>query len=145
MASLVEIHDALAARLSTIPGLRSFGHPPQGVAPPVAFVVMTGWEAETMGRRASVKTHTFNIIVGTSQAVRPQDGYRALLEYADAESPKSVELAIHDGNDFGAGTFGGLPDTQAHVVSFETLGAEQMDAFEMYGGAFTVTVRTKGA
>ena len=145
MASLVQIHDGIAERLSTIEGLRVHAHPPQGVTPPVAFVMMSQLDTETMGRADAVKTHTFNVIVGTSQSVRPQDGYRALIEYADVTSPKSVEMAIHNGNDFAAGAFAGLASTHVYVASFEVLGAEQMDAFEMYGGLFTLLVRTKGA
>jgi hypothetical protein len=144
MATLADIHTALEKRLATIPGLQTRSHPPQGVKPPVAFVQMSSWETETMGRKGAVKRYDFSVIVGTSQGVRPQDGYAALVEFADFAGDRSIELAIRDGNSFADGTFAGLADTSAFVRSFNVLGSAQMDAYEMYGGEFTVEVHTKG-
>ena len=142
MATLREIHTAIETRLKTIPGLQTRSHPPQGITPPVAFVQMSRWDTESMSRRGW-KQYTFSVIVATSQSVRPQDGYQALIEYADSAGSKSIELAIWDGNDQSAGTFAGLPETDVHVAEFNVLGASAMDALELYGGEFQVTVLTK--
>jgi hypothetical protein len=143
MATLKDCHDALELRLKTIPGLRTFNNPPQGGTPPVAFMVLTDWSPSAMGR-ASLKTYRFDLYVLTATGVRSDVGYHALLEYADSSGPLSVELAIWDGNDRSASTFGGVPDTQAGVVGFRLLGQTKMDELQMYGGLFTVEIITKG-
>lgn len=144
MASLAELHDALADRLATISGLQVFAYPPQGVTPPVAFPELSGWQPIAMGRKGR-KTYTFTVRVFTAQALRPQDGYRVLMEFADSSGARSIDVAIWDGNDAAAGTFAGVADTSAFVSGFQVLGQDQIDAFEAYGGEFTVTVETKGS
>ena len=142
MATIADISDALAQQLATIPGLRVFDHPPQSTSPPVAFVVLQQWEPLAM-RRAGHKSYGFSVMVFTAQSVRPQDGYRALMEYADAGS-KSIELAVWDGNEPATGSFLGLANTSAQVTGFSVLGVDLIDAFEMYGGEFLIEVHTKG-
>lgn len=141
MASLAELHTGIKARLATISGLRPFDHPPQGESPPTAFMVLTSWQPATMSR-AHVVTYEFEVFVFTAESVRPVDGYRQLMEYADSAGTKSIEKAIWDGNDRPNGTFAGLANTEAHVAEFRVLGAVEIDAFQMYGGVFTVQVRT---
>jgi hypothetical protein len=143
MASLLELHEAIEARLATISGLRTFDHPPKGAAPPFAFVELGEWAPEAMSR-AGTKSYTFNVYVLTANSARPQDGYRPLMEYADSVGPHSVEMAIWDGNE-GSQSFAGLPKTNAHVASFNVLGTTPVDGVEMYGGRFVVEVRTQGA
>jgi hypothetical protein len=65
------------------------------------------------------------------------------MEYADSVGSKSIELAIWDGRSVEG--FAGLADTDAYVSEFSVLGSQQIDQLEMYGGVFTVTVRTRGA
>lgn len=144
MATLLECHDALQTRLETIPGLRTFNHPPQGGTPPVAFMVLSDWEPTAMGR-AGLKTYRFDVYVLTATVPGRADvGYHALLEYADSSGTRSVELAVWDGNDRTNGTFGMLSQTQARVAGFRLLGQTEMDALQMYGGLFTVEITTKG-
>lgn len=144
MATLREIHDALATQLETIDGLRCYAYPPQGSNPPVGFVTLDTTNPLAMGRQGWLE-HRFDVYVFTAQSTRPQDGYRTLIEYADHSGAKSVPLAVWDGNDRSAGTFAGLSNTSAHFESFAVLGADDVDAFEMYGGLFTVLVKTLGA
>lgn len=139
MATIVEVHDAIRDRLETAAGLRAFSYPPQGVDPPVAFVALESWEPSAFGRRAPHR-YQFFVYVFTASSARPQDGYTALMDYADLTGSKSINLAIWDGHV--AGSFAGLPETQAVVSRFQVLGAEQIDAYEAYGGLFTVTVST---
>ena len=141
MATLAACADAIEARLATISGLRVFDHPPQGAIPPAAFMVLTGWEPEAMGR-AGLKQVMFDVYVFTAETARPVDGYKALLEYADSSGAKSIDLAMWDG--MSGGVFGGLASTTAHVAGFRVLGEAEVDAFQMYGGVFTVEVHTKG-
>lgn len=145
MASLLDIHTALADRLETIDGLRVFAYPPQGASPPLGIVHHTGWAPAAMGQ-LTVVSATFEVHILTAESVRPQDGYQALLAYADWSGPKSVYQAIWTGNNQAAGTFGELPNTFASVdpEGFRLLGAEEVDNYQMYGGAFAVTARTKG-
>lgn len=142
MATLADIHKAIAAALDTVDELRVFDHPPQGVTFPSAYVALQGWQTETMGR-ASLKTYTFDVFVFTAQSTRPEDGYRRLVEYADVNAGRSIELALFDGNDPTTG-FGGLAGVTLSNVTFEVLGSTQIDAFEAYGGRFAVEVRAKG-
>jgi hypothetical protein len=144
MASLTDIHTALAARLSTIDGLRVFEYPPQGAAPPIALVRHVGWQPAAFSSLAYVNA-AFEIHLLTAESVRPQDGYQALLEFADWSGSKSVYQAVWAGN--AAGAFGGLADTFVSVdpEGFRLLGAEEVDAYQMYGGAFAVTAKTKGS
>lgn len=141
MATLAECHDALEARLATISGLRVFDHPPQDAAPPFAWPVFLGWEPNAMGRAGS-KIYRFSVYVFTAQSVRPQDGYKALMTYADSSGASSVELALWDGH--AAGVFGGLQNTTLYVSGFEVLGAEDVSSFQMYGGVFAVEIHTRG-
>jgi hypothetical protein len=144
MASLAEIHTALAARLSTIDGLRVFEYPPQGVSPPVGVVRHVGWQPAAF--QITVVDAMFEVHLLTAESARPQDGYQALLKFADWSGSSSVYQAIAAGNDPPNGSFGGLPNTSAAVdpEGFRLLGAEEVDAYQMYGGAFAVTARTKG-
>lgn len=144
MASLADIHGALAGRLSTIDGLRAFPHPPQAATPPVAYVHLVEWATQSFGR-SGPRTLTFEVVVLTSESVRPQDGYQRLVEFAD----ESVRNALWDGNANGVytGTYNGTTytctKTQVVVVpGFRVLGAQEMDELQMYGGAFTVSVTT---
>jgi hypothetical protein len=146
MASLAELHTALATRLATIDRLRVFAHPPQGASPPIGLVRHTGWTPAAFGQLGFV-TAVFEVHMLTAQSVRPQDGYDALLEYADWSGSRSVYQAIWTGNDQATKTFAGLVNTFASVdpEGFRLLGAEEVDAYQMYGGAFAVTVKTKGS
>ena len=144
MATLQQVHDAVSGQLEMIDGLRCFPHPPQGVTPPVAFVALDTTEPTSMGRQ-SWEFYRLSVFVFTAQSVRPQDGYRALLEYADPEGAKSVPLTIWDGNDRSAGSYGAATNTQIHVEGFAVLGVDQIDAYEMYGGVFTLGVHSRGS
>ena len=143
MASLLDLHTALQERLATIPRLHTFNHPPQGVTPPFAYPVLTGGDLEAMGR-SGPQTYDFEVVVITAQTVRPQDGYLALMEYADRTGERSIRLAIWDGNDFATGKFGGLAITQAHIGPWRETGVDDFDAYQGYGGIFAVTIHTKG-
>lgn len=142
MASLGDIHVALARCMGTVAGLRVTDFPSQGGTPPVGYPRLAEWAAETFAR-TSVKNLGFELVVFTAEMARPQDGYRQLMEYADPAGPASIALAVWDGNDRAAGTFGGLARTDAFVTSFRVLGAQEMDEFQMYGGVFAVTVHTQ--
>lgn len=144
MATLAELHTALKTRLATVTTLTTADHPKQGMIPPLAFPELVGWQPIAMGRKGR-KTYLFNVFVFTSQSVDPSTGYSVLMEYADSTGAKSIDVAIWDGNDFAAGTFNSLADTSAAVQSFRVLGAEEIDAFQMYGGLFVVEAETKAS
>ena len=147
MAALGDIHGAIAGRLSTIDGLRAFPNPPQGATAPVAYVRLTEWAIDTFSRTPPVQLG-LEVVVLTAQTVRPEDGYAPLMEFADPTGSRSIRLAVWDGNE--AGTFSGTWNgtafaclrTQAVVTGFRVLGVAEMDEFQMYGGAFAVTVTT---
>lgn len=146
MASIVQIAAAIETRLDTITGLRTFDYPVAGGTPPLAFPVFTGWSPISNGR-AGHFTATFDIYVFTSTTVRSQDGYKKLLGFADWSGADSIYLALWDGNNPAAGTFGGLTDTSFNVDTgqgFRELGVEEVDAYQMNGGVFAVEVHTKG-
>jgi len=152
MASLADIHFALAGRLSTIDGLRVAPYPPgEELAPPRAHVQLSTVMSRTMSR-TSVKEYTFRVFVFVANTVRPQDGYNRLLDYADPVSPLSIGMAIWDGNvgDTFVGTFDGVTytcaKTRATVVAdewFTELGAADVNAYQMHGGVFVVQVGTQ--
>lgn len=146
MASLKEIHDALEVRLDTVSGLHTYAEPQQSAPFPKAFPYLQTWEPTAMGRAGWIALD-FEIIVLTAESVRPEDGYRALLDFIDHEGASSIFLALWDGNDHAAGTFGGLADTQldtSNPGAFRLLGLQEIDAFNGYGGAIAVRVITKG-
>lgn len=148
MASLADIHKALAGRLSTIDGLRAFPNPPQGATPPTAYVRLAEYAIETFSRQPPVQM-ALEVVVLTAQGVRPEDGYGPLLDYADLYGTKSVRQAVWDGNQ-PAGTYTGTwngisyacANTRAFVSGFRLLGIAELDEFQMYGGAFAVSVTT---
>src|ERR1700750_2985909 len=121
MASPTDIHNAIAGRLAAVDGLAGFAYPPQGIAPPFAYVTLGEWTVSTFSR-IPVRDLAFEVRLFTAQTARPQDGHRA-------------------------GTFSGTLDgvtyslarTMAMVTGFRTLGAQEIDEFQMYGGVFTVT------
>jgi hypothetical protein len=145
MASLAEIHTALADRLATIDGLRVFEFPPQGATPPIGLVRHVGWAPAAFGQ-LTVVSAAFEVHLLTAESVRPQDGYQALFAFADWSGPRSVYQAIWAGNDQATQKFAGLANTFASVdpEGFRLLGAEEVDTYQMYGGAFAVTATTKG-
>jgi len=142
VSTIREIHTALEAALDTVEGLRVFDTPPQSPQYPCAYPVLNGWEPTTFTRLGH-KRYEFTVYVLTAETARPQDGYRLLMDYADAGS-KSIDLAIWDANNRAAGTFGGLTNTTAAVTGFRILGSIDVDEFQAYGGVFTVEVLTKG-
>lgn len=146
MATLEQIGDAIETRLDTIIGLRVADYPAADLTPPFAWPAFTGWRPNAMGRQGQIIA-TFDIHVFTAQGLRTVDGYKALLGYADWSGPDSIWLALWDGNNIPAGTFGGLADTTLNVDTdqgFRLLGIEEVAAYEMFGGVFSVEVHTKG-
>jgi len=146
MSTLREISQAIEAQLNLIPGLRVAEFPQPSLTPPLAWPVVTGWQPVAMGRTGQVLV-SIDVYVFTSATVRSIDGYRALLRYADWTGPDSIWLALWDGNDQAAGTFVGLTNTQLNVDTdqgFRALGLEEVDAFQMNGGVFSIQVVTKG-
>lgn len=149
MATLADIHGAIAGRLESLNGVRAFPNPGQGVTPPAAWVQLAEWAQEAFGRQGP-RELTFNVYVFTAQSVRPQDGYSLLMEFADFTGTRSIGTAIWDGNNRTTGTFTGTyagttytcARTQATVTGFRVLGAQEVDEFQMYGGVFTVSVHT---
>jgi hypothetical protein len=149
MATLPDIHSALAGRLALIDGLRVFPYPPQAGVPPTAHVHLMEWAPTAFGRQGP-RMHTFEVVVLTAETIRPQDGYGLLIEFVDTTGARSIDTAIWDGNNRQAGTFAGTfagttytcQQTQAQVVGFRVLGAQEMDELQMYGGAFAVNVTT---
>lgn len=144
MATSAEIHTAIGEVLNGLPGLSGSATPPAGAKPPFAFPALTSWRPETMGRTGTTITATFDVYVITATTVRPADGYNLLQEYIDWSGPKSIYLALWDGNDRPNVTFRGLASTQVVSTEYRQLAIEEMDALQGYGGAFTVTVTTKG-
>lgn len=144
MATLNDIHAAIATAVNGVGGLHATAWPEQGGTPPLAWPELDDW-APTVMKRRGTKVYQFTLKVFTSEATRPQDGYKALIELADSNEGTSIELAIWDANDQVAGAFGGLADTSAVVKAFTKLGRQEVDGREMYGGEFTLQVATRGA
>ena len=142
MSTIREHHTALAAVLNTIDGLRVSETPTGGLNFPFAYPQLTEWEPISFDR-ANHKRYVYEVLVFTATSARPQDGYLSLMDFADYGA-SSVAKAIWDGNDRPAGTFSSLATTTARVVGFRTLGSAEVDAFEAYGGVFTVEILTKG-
>jgi hypothetical protein len=147
MASLADVHGALAGRLTQAGGLRVAANPSQGQTPPLAYPQLDNWSVQGFSLHGAVEM-AVEVFVFTAQGVRPQDGYGLLMEYADRTGPRSIAKAIWDGNS--ANTFSGTfqdvtytcDRTQVYVSGFRVLGAPEVDAFQMYGGVFTATVTT---
>lgn len=146
MASLAQITDAIKTRLDTVSGLRVSDVPDPALTPPLAWPALTGWQPIAMGRSTHF-TASFDVYVFTGTTARFRDGYVSLLDFADWTSTNSIYLALWDGNDAAAGTFGGLANTRLNVdvgQGFRLLGVEEVDAYQMNGGVFSVEVHTKG-
>jgi hypothetical protein len=144
MASLNDIHEAIAEVVGGVDGIRGFSYPPQGASPPLAWPELDDWEPSAMGR-AGWKEYRFDLYVCTALGARPQDGYKSLVEYADSSSTKSIELALWDAVDQPAGTFNDVANVKLSVAGFRKIGRIDVDGVEMYGGVFTLNVATKGA
>lgn len=142
MSTIAEHHTALQTACDTISGLRAFDVPPQGGNPPFAFPRLLSWEPISF-QRANHKRYLYEIVVVTAETVRPQDGYKLLMEYADSGA-KSIDKAVWDLNDRAAGTFNSLATTTGQVTGFDVREVIDFDELQGYGGAFTVEILTKG-
>lgn len=146
MATIKQIADAIEVRLGAVDGLRVASEPDPALRPPLAWPAFTGWQPISSGR-AGWFTATFDIYVFTGTTARFLDGYRDLLEFANWSGTRSIYLALWDGNDLTAGTFGGLSNTTFNIDTgqgFRLLGTTEVDAFDMNGGVFSIEIHTKG-
>ncbi len=146
MATIATISAAIETRLDTVDGLRVSDFPEPALTPPLAYPVFTGWLPISSGR-AGYFTASFDVFVFTGIGPRSKDSYRKIISYADWSGSDSIYLALWDGNDQAAGTFGGLADTSLNMdvgQGFRLLGVEEVDAYQMFGGVFAVEVHTKG-
>lgn len=135
--TILQIMDAIEARLSTISGLRTSPIDPDQVNPPFAVVGVPPIPEyrTTFGRgRFSIEP---TVTVGTSRAI-DRVGQRALAEYAEVSGAKSIAAAIE-----GDRTLGGIVE-ECFVISFEPISTLDVGVFGYYGGIFQLRVVAPG-
>lgn len=143
MATSVQIHEAIGLVLEGVSGLRGYATPPSGATPPFAFPALLEWKPETFGRTGAVITATFDLYVITAQIGRPQDGYNLLQSYTDWSGDLSIYQALWAANGSPPYAFGGLANTQCVALEYRQIGTEEASALQGFGGALTLTVKTK--
>jgi hypothetical protein len=136
--SIVELLQAIEARLSTIPGLRVSDVVPDAINPPQAIIgvpEITSYR-ETMGRARWVLTPTVTVLV--SKAGPGRSGQLKLAAYASTTGPDSIPAAIESDQ-----TLGGFAEA-AIVESFRPLGMEEVGIIGYDGGVFGLKVVIPG-
>ncbi|UJW32392.1 hypothetical protein L3Q67_00980 [Saccharothrix sp. AJ9571] len=131
------VMDALEARLSTVPGLRTSTHSPGKINPPEAIVGAPDIDEYRLTFGRGRMTLLFQVTVLTSAAFdRP--GQRKLAAFASVTGDQSIPLAIEADQ-----TLGGMAET-CYVASYRALGLEEVGAIGYFGGIFSVPVTVKG-
>jgi hypothetical protein len=135
VATLSELHEGLAARVSTAVRCSPF---PTTVTPPCAHVTCAEATYD-MAMGKGLDQYELEVFVFTSSAV-DRAGYTALMALADATGEGSIRDAVWNDGDRSLG----LDHTDVRVVGFRALALEEVEAFKAYGGVFTVRATTRG-
>lgn len=136
MSTLMEIAEAMSAKITEQTGLRGVSWVADNVNPPM-FMLAPGditRGAMVMGQME----FTVYVTVLTSR-IDDKAGQFKLFEYVDFTSDKSVWQALEAADPLGLG------DTDAKVMRYRPLGAEELAAYNYFGGTFEVAVVTEGA
>ncbi len=128
---LVDILNAVAARLDTITGLRVFDHVPSALEPPAA-VVQLPKDIDfdlTAGRGGD----TYNLVVLLLAAkADARAAHLNLAKYLDAAGPTSIKETLD-------GDLGGAVDT-ARVTRVSNVGAYTFAGVDYIGAEFDIEV-----
>ena len=123
---VVDLYDAVKSAVNTISGLQVVDNPLALPNPPCAVVLPPEFNPSAFG---SERTYVFRVIVFTSTAGEGST-FDKLLTYADATGSTSIDAAVD------AATLG----ESASVTGFRPLGVDEVAAYQMFGGEFTVVV-----
>lgn len=138
MATIDDIVNGVAARLSTIPGLNVTAYFRGSFTPPVAVVGVPAIpEYHTAMGRSSFFQVEPQIHLFTSAAT-DEAGQRDLAKYANPSGSYSVKAAVETDRSLG----GVVHD--CIVREFRPLNLEEYSALNYFGGIFTLQVTAKG-
>lgn len=130
MATLAQLRDGLAARLQTIPGLRTSAWQPDAVRPPIAYVLPDRIDYDLNANRgADTSVFLIGVVVGRADDRASQ---RTLDAYVFGSG--SVKAAIEADR-----TLGGVADT-CRVVEMRNYGNVTVGEQVYLGCEFVVEV-----
>lgn len=142
MTTLAEMQDGIVGALRKVDGL-TVGTWRKGDTLPYAVVTMPdliGYHAtfapnSAWGNGGEQPGINFRVVLLVGASLQ-DEAVRTLLGYAEVEGAKSLYLALHhpEGDAFG------LPDVRSFVDGFRVLGLDEQDAWQAYGGEFTVRI-----
>jgi hypothetical protein len=136
--TLEQVMLGLETRLATIAGLNTSPITPDQVTTPQAIVGVPDIPTYHATMARGKMDFEFTVTVFTSLML-DRDGQLKLASYANPTGASSVVAAIEADK-----TLGGVVD-DCHVVSFRTLGREEVGQVGYYGGVFTVNVMATGS
>ena len=131
MSTVLDVMDAMEARLSTISGLRVSDVSPGQVNPPQAIVGTPNVDYHSV--HSGGDEHDFQVVLLTSAAL-DRVGQRLLAEFAASSGPRSVRATLEADR-----TLGGVVQ-DLRVSRFRVLGRREVGLIGYFGGAFTVEV-----
>lgn len=133
MTSVADVRTGLAARLSTIAGLRAVAYAADRVSPPAAVVALGSIEYDATFSPRGVDVYTLTVRIYASRA-DDRIGQDKLDSYLAASGANSIKLAIEADK-----TLGGIAET-CRVLGVENYGAYEVAGVDYYGADLTVTV-----
>lgn len=135
--TILEVMNAIESALDDIPGLRTTAFIKDQMAPPFAMVGVPEIPDYHGAFRSGSMTISPRVYVFVSSVV-DRIGQTKLSEYANPTGVSSIKAALEADN-----TLGGVV-AQVVVKSFRPLGAEEMGAFNYYGGVFDLMIVATG-
>jgi len=128
---VLNVMDAIEARLSTISGLRVSDVSPGQVNPPQAIIGTPNVEYHAV--HSGGDEHDFQLYVLTSAAL-DRIGQRLLAEFAASSGARSIRATLEADR-----SLGGVAD-DVRVTRFRVLGRREVGLIGYFGGVFTVEV-----
>jgi hypothetical protein len=135
--TILQVMQAIESALNSISGLRTTEFIKDQMSPPFAMVGVPEIPDYHGAFRSGSMTISPRVYVFTS-AVVDRIGQAKLSEYANPTGASSIKTALESDN-----TLGGVV-AQVVVKSFRPLGAEEMGAFNYYGGVFDLMIVATG-
>jgi hypothetical protein len=135
--TIIEVMRAIESALNDITGLRTTEFIKDQMSPPFAMVGVPEIPDYHGAFRSGSMTISPRVYVFVSSVV-DRIGQTALAGYANPTGDQSIKTALEADN-----ALGGVV-AQVVVKSFRPLGAEEMGAFNYYGGVFDLMIVATG-
>ena len=137
MATVQDVVEAMKDSLANIPGLRVTEYVPDSPNLPAAWIVPPDINYH-LAFQGGLREFNVRVVVFVSSASPDRVRSKSLLKYVNPTGPDSIKAKLETK----ASDDSYLSATCQSVVvnGFQALGIDEIAAYQMYGGAFDVTV-----